>query len=80
MKEYTPFQVESIVQDTLTESLEEVLRKGARKMLCAAFTMAMVYKLGMEAEKTWVRLRGYRLIPLVIGCVQFENGERKLAA
>ena len=22
-------------------------------------TMAMVYKLAMEAEKTWVRLRGY---------------------
>ena len=36
MKEYTPFEVESIVQDTLTESLEEVLRNGARKMLCAA--------------------------------------------
>ena len=36
MKEYTPFEVESIVQDTLTESLEEVLRSGARKMLCAA--------------------------------------------
>ena len=38
MKEYTPFEVESIVQDTLTESLEEVLRSGARKMLCAALT------------------------------------------
>ncbi len=36
MKEYTPFEVESIVQDTLTESLEDVLRAGARKMLHAA--------------------------------------------
>ena len=36
MKEYTPLEVESIVQDTLSESLEEVLRSGARKMLCAA--------------------------------------------
>ena len=36
MKEYTPFEVKSIVQDTLAERLEEVLRTGARKMLCAA--------------------------------------------
>ncbi len=43
-------------------------------------TMAMVYKLAMEAEKTWVRLRGYRLIPLVIDGVKFVDGERKIAA
>ena len=43
-------------------------------------TMAMVYKLAIEAEKTWVRLRGYRLIPLVVDGVPFVNGERKLAA
>jgi len=32
MKEYTPLEVESIVQDTLSESLEEVLRSGAVKI------------------------------------------------
>ena len=42
--------------------------------------MAMVYKLAIEAEKTWVRLRGYRLIPLVIEGVKFVDGERKMAA
>ena len=38
MKEYTPLEVESIVQDTLSESLEEVLRSGARQdvMCCLA--------------------------------------------
>ena len=43
-------------------------------------TMAMVYKLAIEAEKTWLRLRGYRLIPLVIDGVKFEDGEMKAAA
>jgi len=43
-------------------------------------TMAMVYKLAIEAEKTWLRLRGYRLIPLVIDGVKFEDGEMKTAA
>ena len=43
-------------------------------------TMAMVYKLAIEAEKTWVRLRGYRLIPLVIEGVKFYDGELKPAA
>ena len=43
-------------------------------------TMAMVYKLALEAEKTWVRLRGYRLIPLVIEGVKFHDGELKTAA
>jgi transposase-like protein len=43
-------------------------------------TMAMVYKLAIEAEKTWLKLRGYRLIPLVIDGVKFEDGELKTAA
>ncbi len=42
--------------------------------------MAMVYKLPLEAEKTWVRLRGYRLIPLVIEGVKFHDGELRTAA
>ena len=33
MEEYTSADVKSIVEDTLTDSLEEVFRKGARKML-----------------------------------------------
>ena len=43
-------------------------------------TMAMVYKLALEAKKTWVRLRGYRLIPFVIDDVKFHDGELKPAA
>lgn len=43
-------------------------------------TMAMVYKLALEAEKTWVRLHSYRLIPLVIEGVTFHDGELKPAA
>jgi len=43
-------------------------------------TLTMVYKLSMEAEKNWRRLRGYKLIPKVIAGVKFIDGELKKAA
>ncbi|MFT5368229.1 MAG: hypothetical protein ACI8V2_003192, partial [Candidatus Latescibacterota bacterium] len=36
MEKYTLSEEESIVEDTLTDSLDVVLRKGARKMLQVA--------------------------------------------
>ncbi len=39
----------------------------------AAFTM--VFKLALETEKTWHRLKGYKLIPLVLEGRRFVNGE-----
>lgn len=38
-------------------------------------TMAMVFKLGLEAQKHWRRLNGHQLIAKVIEGVQFVNGE-----
>ena len=43
-------------------------------------TIAMVYKLAIEAEKNWLRLRGYRLIQQVVEGVTFVDGEIKKAA
>jgi putative transposase len=43
-------------------------------------TLSMVYKLGTEAEKSWRRLRGYRLIEHVLRGNRFVDGElRKVA-
>ena len=39
-------------------------------------TLAMVYKLCREAEKSWRRLDGSKLIPLVEAGIKFVNGER----
>jgi transposase-like protein len=39
-------------------------------------TLTMVYKLMLEAEKRWQRIRGYKLIPLVMKGVKFKDGER----
>jgi transposase-like protein len=39
-------------------------------------TLTMVYKLILEAEKRWQRIRGYKLIPLVMKGVKFKDGER----
>jgi transposase-like protein len=39
-----------------------------------AATLAMVFKLGREAEKTWRKLNGYELIAKVIRGVRFEDG------
>ena len=38
-------------------------------------TLTMVYKLSLEAEKTWKKLKGYKLIPLVLKEVKFIDGE-----
>ena len=43
---------------------------GSRKA-----TMAMVFKLGLEAQKKWRRLNGHHLIAKVIEGVQFIDGE-----
>lgn len=38
-------------------------------------TLTMVFKLVLEAEKTWKKLKGYKLICKVIEGVKFVNGE-----
>ena len=60
MKEYTPLEVESIVQDTLSESLEEVLRSGAVKMLCAALRYEVDEYIARFAHK--VDEQGHRAV------------------
>ena len=43
---------------------------GSRKA-----TLCMVFKLAQEAQKNWRRLRGYKMIPLVIENKIFRDGE-----
>lgn len=43
---------------------------GSRKA-----TLCMVFKLAQEAEKSWRRLRGYKMIPLVLEGRKFRDGE-----
>ena len=38
-------------------------------------TLTMVYKLSLEAEKTWKKLKGYKLIRLVLEQKRFVDGE-----
>ena len=38
-------------------------------------TLSMVFKLAQEAEKGWRRLRGHRMIPLVLENRTFQDGE-----
>lgn len=38
-------------------------------------TLTMVFKLSLEAEKTWKKLKGHQLIPKVIEGVKFVDGE-----
>ena len=42
-------------------------------------TMAMVYKMALEAEKSWLRLRGSNLIQMVLDGDLFEDGDLKRA-
>jgi transposase-like protein len=49
-------------------------------------TLTMVFKLTREAEKSWRKLRGYRMVPIVMAGEKFIDGEpenanlKKLAA
>lgn len=38
-------------------------------------TLTMIYKLCLEAEKTWHRLKGYKMIHLVLEDKKFKDGE-----
>ena len=38
-------------------------------------TLTMVFKLALEAQKTWKRIKGHQLIGKVIDGVKFVNGE-----
>jgi hypothetical protein len=40
----------------------------------------MVYKLAYEAQRTWKRLKGYKMIPLVLEERVFVDGILKKAA
>jgi transposase-like protein len=37
-------------------------------------TLAMVFKLGLEAQKTWTRLRGHKMVQLVLEGIKFVDG------
>lgn len=43
-------------------------------------TLTMVFKLALEAQRTWKRLKGYKLIPLIFQKKVFVDGELKEAA
>jgi len=43
-------------------------------------TLAMVFKLVLEAQKTWKRIKGYEFIPLVLENKKFINGDLEEAA
>ena len=38
-------------------------------------TLTMVFKLALEAQKTWQKIKGYKLIPKVIEGAKFVDGE-----
>ena len=43
-------------------------------------TLTMVYKLVMESEKNWHKLKGYKMIPLILQGASFKDGVLKDAA
>ena len=51
-----------------------------RGMGNAKTAMSMVYKLMMEAEKRYAKLKGYKHIPLVMNGTVFKDGELQINA
>jgi len=43
-------------------------------------TLTMVFKLALEAKRTWKRIKGYEFIPLVLENKKFVEGDLEEAA
>jgi hypothetical protein len=43
-------------------------------------TLAMVFKLALEAQRTWKRIKGYQFIPFVLKNMKFIDGILEEAA
>ena len=43
-------------------------------------TLTMVFKLALEAQRTWKRIKGYEFIPLVLENKKFVDGDLEEAA
>ena len=54
MTQYTPSEVEKIVKDEVTLSLEELLRAGARRMLQAALEFEVETYLPVRCTQTGI--------------------------
>jgi len=55
-----------------TVRLRTIKTKGCGSRIA---TLTMVFKLTMEASKTWVKLKGHKLILLVLENKKFVDGE-----
>jgi putative transposase len=49
--------------------------KRTKDMGTRLATLTMVFKLVKETEKTWKKIKGYRLIPKVLKGIRFTDGE-----
>lgn len=59
-----------------TFSTVRLRTRRARNCGSRETTLAMVYKLLGSAQKRWRRIRGFRLLTLVVNNVRFKDGER----
>jgi len=63
----------NVIESTFaTVRLRTKKTKGCGSRLA---TLTMVFKLALEAQKTWQRIKGYKLIPQVINGTRFVDGE-----
>ncbi len=63
----------NIIESTFaTVRLRTKKTKGCGSRLA---TLTMVFKLALEAQKTWQRIKGYKLIPHLINGTRFIDGE-----
>ena len=71
----------------ITQSLDELAREGAKRMIAAALEkgvgsrkagLAMAFKLLLAAEKRWRKINAPHLVALVQAGVKFPGGQQKL--
>ena len=68
------------IEPITTEILEKIISKEKPSAILPTMGGQTALNLAIEAEKNWLRLRGYRLIQQVVEGVTFVDGEIKKAA
>lgn len=63
--------------NVIESAFATIRHRSSRAKGCVTRTtmLSMIYKMGMSAEQSWKRLRGFRQLGKVIEGVRFKDGE-----
>ncbi len=76
-KHWTHLRTTNVIESAFAT----IRHRSSRTKVCVTrkTMLSMIYKMGMSAEKSWKRLRGFRQLGKVIEGVKFRDGEEVIS-